>query len=372
VAYRVIQWATGGTGKNALRQILRHPELELVGVWVHSQTKVGLDAASLCDWPEPTSVFATNDVSAILELDADCVSYMRTNPYYPVEADERASEVDYVIDEICQLLRSGKSVISITTLPLVWPPMLGDATLRRLEQACEAGRSSFRATGICPGFYTDALPLALSGLSERVDAVHYIQLLNYSTYQQPTRMRMLGFGVRPEELAEHDPKRLEQVYGPGMLLMADAFGVEIEGFRETMDYRVTDEAFEIAVGWIHPGTIEAIRMRLEGIVEGRAVFVNEIVSRLRNGSALDWPHMDGREGFRVIIEGEPSLKVDLDIGAHDGNGIQITLDQTAALAVNDIPNLCAASPGVHSFLDSRVTTATVCTGPRTAATTTNT
>ena len=41
--YRVIQWATGGVGKAAIQGVLRHPDLELVGCWVHSADKSGRD-----------------------------------------------------------------------------------------------------------------------------------------------------------------------------------------------------------------------------------------------------------------------------------------------------------------------------------------
>ena len=41
---RVIQWATGGVGRAAIQGIVDHPELELVGCWVHSDAKVGRDA----------------------------------------------------------------------------------------------------------------------------------------------------------------------------------------------------------------------------------------------------------------------------------------------------------------------------------------
>src|SRR5436189_6028266 len=40
---RVIQWATGGVGKAAVEAVLNHPELELVGCWVHSADKNGRD-----------------------------------------------------------------------------------------------------------------------------------------------------------------------------------------------------------------------------------------------------------------------------------------------------------------------------------------
>ena len=45
--YRVIQWATGGVGRAAIQGIVNHPELELVGCWVHSRAKDGRDAGEL-------------------------------------------------------------------------------------------------------------------------------------------------------------------------------------------------------------------------------------------------------------------------------------------------------------------------------------
>ena len=44
MALRVIQWSTGNVGRLALRAIIGHPDLELVGLWVHGKDKVGRDA----------------------------------------------------------------------------------------------------------------------------------------------------------------------------------------------------------------------------------------------------------------------------------------------------------------------------------------
>jgi hypothetical protein len=45
---RVIQWATGNTGQRALREVIRDPSLELVGVRVYDGAKDGVDAGALC------------------------------------------------------------------------------------------------------------------------------------------------------------------------------------------------------------------------------------------------------------------------------------------------------------------------------------
>ena len=74
MAFRVIQWATGNVGRAAVEGILAHPELELVGAWVHSPEKAGRDVGELCGLG-PTGVVATDDEARVLALDADCVLY---------------------------------------------------------------------------------------------------------------------------------------------------------------------------------------------------------------------------------------------------------------------------------------------------------
>ncbi len=46
-SYKVAVWATGGVGKYAIRTIADRPNLDLVGVWVHSDSKNGKDAGEL-------------------------------------------------------------------------------------------------------------------------------------------------------------------------------------------------------------------------------------------------------------------------------------------------------------------------------------
>ena len=98
--YRVIQWATGGVGKAAIQCVIRHPELELVGCWVHSSDKEGRDAGELAG-ESPIGVSATTDVDALLALEADAVMY---SPLLPDEA------------VVAAILRSGKNVVT----PVGW------------------------------------------------------------------------------------------------------------------------------------------------------------------------------------------------------------------------------------------------------------
>ena len=74
MAIRVIQWATGGVGRAAVAGVIAHPDLELVGCWVHSPDKVGADVGELCG-VGPLGIEATDDIDQLLGLGADCVIY---------------------------------------------------------------------------------------------------------------------------------------------------------------------------------------------------------------------------------------------------------------------------------------------------------
>jgi len=124
MTYRVIQWSTGNVGQAALRCIIRHPELELAGVWVHSAAKVGRDAGELCGLP-PTGVHATDDAEALLALDADCVCYTATADLRPQEA----------ITDMARILRAGKNVVSSSAVAMVWPRHVDAAMRAPLDDA---------------------------------------------------------------------------------------------------------------------------------------------------------------------------------------------------------------------------------------------
>ena len=131
---RVIQWTTGNIGKRSLHAIIGRSDMELVGVYAHGADKVGVDAAELAGWPEPTGVTATNDIDALIALEPDACCY---NPLWPD------------IDELTRLLESGVNVCS--SAAWITGGKQTPEDLDRIRKACEKGNSTIFGSGAHPG-----------------------------------------------------------------------------------------------------------------------------------------------------------------------------------------------------------------------------
>src|SRR6185312_11688145 len=186
---RTVVWSTGGVGSIAIDAIGRRPDLELVGVWVHSPDKVGKDAGELAGGA-PIGLPATNDADALIALSPDCVVYAASGP----ERDG-AAVPDYV-----RLLQAGINVVSTTSTSLVYPPSYFAPDWReQLEAAAKAGGASFYGSGIFPGFASDQLALLMTTQSKHIRTITASEIaLNDHYPVADVMMDGMGFG-RPLE-----------------------------------------------------------------------------------------------------------------------------------------------------------------------------
>jgi 4-hydroxy-tetrahydrodipicolinate reductase len=346
VPTRVIQWSTGNVGYHALRCIIRHPELELAGLWVHSPGKVGRDAGELVDL-EPVGVAATDDVDALLASDAECVCYTATADLRPEDA----------LQDICRILEAGKNVVSTSIVPLVHPRG-GDAAVQqmveRLEAACREGGTSCFTSGIDPGFANDLLPITLLGVCERVDSVRVQEILNYATYEQPEVLfHTMGFGQALDQTPLLLlPGVLGFAWGGVIRMIAEAAGAEVEEVREIYERATLDRDIVLPYGTIAAGTQAGLRFEVQGIVGGEPRIIVEHVTRMDDEVAPEWPTQEGGQGFyRIMVQGSPTLDCRLEIESEDGDHNTGGLVVTAMKVLNAIPAVVAAPPGVLSAID---------------------
>ena len=342
---RVAVWSTGWIGSIAIRAVHRRPDLELVGVWVHSPDKVGRDAGELAG-AGPIGVTATDDFDALLAEGIDCVIYAASGP-----EQDAAAVPDYQ-----RFLAAGVNVVTVSSWTLLYPPMFDATWQTQLEEAAATGGASLYASGIEPGFAADQLPLVLTTMSNTITSIRSSELACYDTYPVAFMMReMMGFGQPLDyEPMLALPGAQTSAWGPGINLVAAALGVELDGIREEFDRVATDRTLEVASGTIEAGTCGALRTQTIGVVGGRDTIVIEHVNRMARDLAPEWPNSERDGTYRIAIEGDPDIHCEMAVG-DPASATAGAMVATAMRVVNAVPYVVDAPPGLLSSLDLPLT-----------------
>jgi 4-hydroxy-tetrahydrodipicolinate reductase len=337
MALRVIQWASGNVGRHAVAAIASRPGLKLVGMYVYGTDKDGRDAGEIAGIGK-LGVKATSNVEQLLALKADVVIHAPL-PSLVYGADPQAD-----VKTFCRLLESGKNVI--TTVGYMYPKAHGPALVRKLQAACRKGNTSFHSTGLNPGWMGDLLPLAMSSLSKRIEQIHVREISNFQYYPSPEIMfDMMGFGKTPAQFRrtiERYSYWLNGLFRESVMMVADGLGVKLDDISAETRRVIAEQDLETAAGVVSKGTIAGQRWEWAGRIGKRKAIVHETIWRMHASVAPEWP----QGNHSIAITGEPNMHIELNPGWIDGG-----LVSTAMHAVNAIPSVCAAPPGIQTLLD---------------------
>lgn len=336
---KIIQWATGAVGLPQLRAVIDTPGYELAGLFVYSADKAGQDAGILAG-RAPIGVLATNDKAEILALDADLVLHAASKGF----AENSNS------DDIVALLETGKSVITTTTYNhlATYDPKLK----ARIEAACAKSGARFHAAGEHPGFMLERLAVSLTALSQRVDRITVQELVDCSRIREEAMLvSLMGMGKQPEEISAQSPmfRAVSVQYEQALAAAADQLGMTIERIESDVRVGTVDHDTEVACGVLPAGNVVGQIMRWTAIVEGEPRLVCEEYWTAAN-DIPDWGFsLDGHFLVRILIEGVPSMKLDLVIengSLEDYEGSSGGHIAVAMTAVRAIPYVLAAPAGV--------------------------
>ncbi|MDA0338880.1 MAG: dihydrodipicolinate reductase [Proteobacteria bacterium] len=337
MVYNVIQWSSGNVGKHVVQAVAERKNMKLAGLYVYSDDKAGQDAGAIAGIGN-LGVIATNDVNDILKTDADVVIHS------PLPSLVYGEDPNADVDAFCKLLASGKNVI--TTVGYMYPKVHGPALVRRLNAACKKGNSTFHSTGLNPGWVGDLLPLTMSSLSKSIDQVYVQEISNFQYYPSPEIMfDMMGFGKTNAEFRKHAARYtnwLTGLFRENIQMVADGLGVKLDKITDKTTRVLATRNLKTAAGTVKKGTVAGQHWEWAGMVGRKKIIVHETVWRMHESVAKDWP-----QGVHsVAIKGEPNMRIELSPMWIDGG-----LLSTATHAVNAVPYVCDAEPGIKTFLD---------------------
>ncbi len=342
---RVVVWGTGNVGRPAIRAVLSHAELDLVGVIVSSADKAGRDAGELAGIA-PVGVAASQDVDTVLAGGVDVVVYVAS-------ADVRPNEA---MADLLQCLSAGCDVVSTSFYDFLHPALVPPEQMMKISEATAVGNSSLFVSGIDPGWAMDILPLFASGMVSGIEQIRCQELFNYALYDAPDVVRyIIGFGQPMDELPLmlHDDVLLK-IWEPMVRLVGQGLGIELDEVKTQVERRALDKTVNVdGMGEFVDGSQGAFRFEVQGMKNGKALIVAEHITRIDASCAQDWPYPPNAGGcHRVIIKGNPDLSVTVHGDDHFDSGAAAGGNATAAnRLVNAIPAVCAAKAGIVSPLD---------------------
>lgn len=344
MAYRVIVWGTGFVGSSVLRILLSHSAYEVVGVIVNDPDKDGKDVGELVGGA-PVGLRASRDKARVLAEPADAVAYFGPS----------ALHAAINLENLSAALRAGKNVVETSMGVFQNPKRAPDDVRRPIEEACAAGGVSLFSGGIDPGFGNDLFPLTVLGLCGRVDSVRTTEFLDAGTYPDQASLNALGLRTPLSEAPLLDvPGLMTSVWGGPLYMIAEALGVEVEETREIYQRWPTPHAADLPLGRVEEGCAAAQRIELQGIVRGEPRIIIDHVHRLMPEAAPDWPRPASHPAHatRVEVRGSPNVVQETVLSEeHTGDGNGGSCLSTGMRAVNAIPAVCAAAPGILSTLE---------------------
>ena len=334
---RIIQWGAGINGCALIRGIIRHADLELVGCRVYSDTKHGVDAGTLAGI-EPIGVLATNSREEIMAVDADVVIHCPN-----VHGGWTSNDED-----VLELLRSGKNVISVTGAHSFPQAIPGYA--EEFEAACKEGNSTFTHTGINPGMIGERLLPTLSGICTDIDTVRFKEIYN-STERTASIIEFMQFGIPLEKWTVDSPicNTFYDCFYQVLHHVAHIFNIELEDIKTNVQVVPAPEDIELnnllsgPPILIKKGTVAGIHVTWEGVPKNKSDF--RIIKENFWGISDSLPDFPATSGWDIEIEGKPSLDLKMRL-VPSADGEMNRGECMVGAAIPVIPEVIAAPPGI--------------------------
>jgi 4-hydroxy-tetrahydrodipicolinate reductase len=325
---RVVQWGLGAMGGGMARLILEKEGLRLVGGIDGRPDFQGKDLGEVLETGRTLGVKVTDKAEEVLKKENVDLVILATTSWtkeaYP---------------DLKRIITAGINVITIAeemSAPEAQSPQLAE----ELDGLAKRHGVTVLGTGVNPGFVLDFLVAALSGGCHNVERVEASRINDLSPYG-PTVMRTQGVGTTPEEFRKgvSDGSIVGHIGFPESIRMiSDALGLGVDRIEESREPIVSKVYRETKYVKIQPGMVAGCAHIGIGYRGGKEVVKlihpQQVHPGLENVDTGDYIHIFGKPEVKMAIK--PEIP----------GGIA-----TMGVAVNMIPHVVAATPGLKRMID---------------------
>lgn len=323
MAIRVMHFGLGPIGCAIVGQVAARKGFRIVGGIDIDPAKAGRDLGEVAGLGRTLRVRVSADAARALKSARPDVVILCTS-----------SSLRRVLSQIETVLKAKIPIVS-TTEELSYPAPANRSLARRIDALARKAKVAVLATGVNPGFVMDALPITLTGVCERVDAIE-IDRIQDARFRRLPFQQKIGAGLTREQFQKKvgDGSVRHVGLAESISMIADAMGWKLDRITDDIQPKIATEEVISEYLAVDPGYVC-------GIVQDGVGY--------RNGEPIVRLHMEAYLGApesydAVRIKGSPPLAMKIVGGVHGDIA-------TASIVVNSIPKVLAASPGLHTMRD---------------------
>lgn len=320
---KVMHVGLGPIGAGVVRQVASRKGFAIVAAVDIDAAKVGRDLGEVCGVGRTLRVTVTDDIRAAIKSARPDVAVLCTR-----------SSLRKVVPEFEAVLKLRVPIVS-TTEELAYPVRSNAAAARKIDAMAKRARVAVLGTGVNPGFTMDALPIALTGVCERVDTVEVARVQDARIRRLPFQQK-IGAGLTRDEFMNRvkDGSVRHVGLAESIAMIADALGWKLDKVTDEIVPKIATARVSSEFMTVEPGLVCGLVQDGVGYRKGQAVI------RLHMEAYLGAP-----ESFDAVrIAGNPPLSMQIAGGVHGDVA-------TASIVVNSIPKVIQAAPGLRTMRD---------------------
>lgn len=325
---RVLQWGLGAMGSGMARLMLEKQGLEIVAAVDGRPDYTGKDLGDVLGVDQKLGVLVTDQPEKVLNKDLVDIVILATTSWTKEQ-----------MPDLTRIIEAGINCISIAE-EMSDPEAQNPDLSQQLDELAKKHGVSVLGTGVNPGFVLDLLVVVLTGGNHRVERIEASRVNDLSPYG-PTVMKTQGVGTTPEEFRAgvKDGSIVGHVGFPESIhLISAALGLGVDRIEESREPIISTVYRETPHVKVQPGMVAGcahIGIGYRGDQE---------VIKLVHPQQIH-PHLENQEtGDYINIYGKPEIH--MAIKPEIAGGIA-----TMGIAVNMIPHVVAASPGLKRMID---------------------
>ena len=320
---KVLHFGLGPIGVGVVKQVAQRKGFKIVGAVDIDPAKVGRDLGEIAAVGRTLRVKVSDDVRKTIKSTKPDVVVLCTN-----------SSMKKVLPQMEAILKLKVPIVS-TTEELAYPTKGNMRYARAIHKIAKKAKVAVLGTGVNPGFVMDALPITLTGVCEKVDALRIDRIQDARVRRLPFQQK-IGAGLTREQFQRKvDEGSVRHVgLAESVSMIAEALGWKLDKITDDIRPRIATQTVASEYLAVDPGYVCGIEQDGIGYRNGMPVITLHMEAYLGAPESYD----------SVEITGSPALKMKIAGGVHGDIA-------TASIVVNSLPKILEVTPGLHTMRD---------------------